>query len=59
MLVNEYYPVTLVVSNPYNIILGDVKINYTVPQQYRNKGKCENFSNFKKTYKCSYIFIAT
>lgn len=42
MLVNEYYPVTLIVSNPYNIILGDVKINFTVPQQYRNKGKSIN-----------------
>lgn len=39
MLVNEYYPVTMIVSNPYNILLGDVKIHFSVPQHYKNKGE--------------------
>lgn len=39
MLVNEFYPVTTTISNPYNVFLTGIALNISVPNNLKNKGK--------------------
>ncbi|XP_017474122.1 PREDICTED: trafficking protein particle complex subunit 11 [Rhagoletis zephyria] len=37
MLVNEYYPITTTINNPYNVFLQNVSLNISVPNNLRNQ----------------------
>ena len=39
MLINEFYPVTMTISNPYNVFLTGIALNISVPNNLKNKGK--------------------
>ncbi|KAM7354828.1 trafficking protein particle complex subunit 11 gry [Cochliomyia hominivorax] len=37
MLVNEFYPVTTIINNPYNVFLTGIALNISVPNNLKNK----------------------
>lgn len=39
MLVNEFYPVTTTISNPYNVFLTGIALSISIPNNLKNKGK--------------------
>lgn len=39
MLVNEYYPVVITISNPYNVYLQNVGVHIKVPPSWRSSGE--------------------
>lgn len=41
MLVNEYYPVAITISNPYNVYLQNVGVHISVPGGLRSSGESE------------------